>query len=207
MASILSRPQCVNTTTTKPIFVDFIGKLRYPVTFALDRHSLLLNHGYNFRINTAIKKLLSPTDKTDPTMRTTLVSTWGRWFQSRRMGTVHRQGGWGRYGTSQLLLRITLMYHHMVTFCITGPLGGESTSHLWIALTECQYYRALVYSSLLASISCWIDSHIASDLRRFDVTVMCTKDDDYIMSTTLILTPLSISSIAWWRNKMETFSV
>ena len=51
------------------------------------------------------------------------------------------------------------------TFCITGPLWGESISHWWIPHTKGPYYIALMDPLMSTWISCWISSWAASDLR------------------------------------------
>ena len=56
-----------------------------------------------------------------------------------------------------------MMSWHRNTFCITGPLSGESTGHWWISLTKGQWYEALTFSLLLTWTNCWTNSQIADD--------------------------------------------
>ena len=41
------------------------------------------------------------------------------------------------------------------TFRVTGPLWGESTDHRWIPLTKGQWHGTLMFSLMLAKITCW----------------------------------------------------
>ena len=61
---------------------------------------------------------------------------------------------------------------HGNTFCITGSLWRESTSHWWIPFTKGQLCRALVFPLLPAWASWWTYSQAASDLRCHGTHVM-----------------------------------
>ena len=59
---------------------------------------------------------------------------------------------------------------------ITGPLWGESTSHLWIPLMKVQWCGALMFSLICAWTNSWANNRAAGDLRHlnahYDVIVM-----------------------------------
>ena len=91
------------------------------------------------------------------------------------------QLAFGRHGTGNL------EWHHMKsrrnrhgnTFNITGPLWGEFDSDLWIPHTKGQWYRALVFSSVVnlnsllrKQLSCW---WFETPWHSFYLTLMKTK--------------------------------
>ena len=65
------------------------------------------------------------------------------------------------------------------TFCVTGPLWGESTGHRWQYIGhsphKSQWRGALMFSSICAWTSGWANNQGAGDLRchhpHYDVTV------------------------------------
>ena len=62
------------------------------------------------------------------------------------------------------------------TFCITGPLWGESISHQWICLTKGQWSGVLMFSLMWGCTNCWINNCIAGNFETpwhpFDLIVM-----------------------------------
>ena len=64
-----------------------------------------------------------------------------------------------------------LMSWHGSTFCIIGPLWGESTDDRWILLTKDQWCRPLMLPFMLAWTRCWTSCRVDGDLRCHDAHV------------------------------------
>ena len=60
-----------------------------------------------------------------------------------------------------------MMSWHGNSFCVTGPLWGESTSYR-SPLTKGQYHRTLMFSLMTASTNCWINNWAAGDFTHCD---------------------------------------
>ena len=64
----------------------------------------------------------------------------------------------------------TMSSRHRITFPNTIPPWGNSTGHWWISLTKVQKCGALIISLMLQCClnTLWINSPVASDLKRHD---------------------------------------
>ena len=70
--------------------------------------------------------------------------SWGWWFETPSSSSWRHCNDLET--STAAFFMMALWYEHAV--CITGPLWRETTRHMWIPLTKCQYYGASMLSLL-----------------------------------------------------------